>query len=95
MLSNGKNVSPEEIEDKIMITIPYVKEVVVSDEDNMITAEFFLDTDAEPNAKEKIKEDVTALNRQLPVYKRILKVKTRDTEFPKTTTLKIKRVYKD
>ena len=95
VLSNGKNVSPEEIEDKIMITIPYVKEVVVSDEDNMITAEFYLDTDAQPDAKERIKEDVTALNRTLPTYKRILKVKTRDTEFPKTTTLKIKRVYKD
>ncbi len=39
--------------------------------------------------------DVTELNRQLPVYKRILRVKTRDTEFPKTTSLKIKRVYKD
>ncbi len=95
VLSNGKNVSPEEIEDKIMITIPYVKEVVVSDEDNFITAEFFLDEEACPDAKERIKQDVTDLNRSLPVYKRILKVKTRDTEFPKTTTLKIKRVYKD
>lgn len=95
VLSNGKNVSPEEIEDKIMITIPYVKEVVVSDEDNFITAEFYLDEEACPDAKERIKQDVTELNRNLPVYKRILKVKTRDTEFPKTTTLKIKRVYKD
>ena len=95
VLSNGKNVSPEEIEDKIMITIPYVKEVVVSDEDDMIVAEFFLDEEAQPDAKERIKADVTELNRQLPVYKRILRVKTRDTEFPKTTSLKIKRVYKD
>ena len=95
VLSNGKNVSPEEIEDKIMISIPYVKEVVVSDEDNFITAEFYLDEEACPDAKERIKQDVTELNRNLPVYKRILKVKTRDTEFPKTTTLKIKRVYKD
>jgi long-chain acyl-CoA synthetase len=95
VLSNGKNVSPEEIEDKIMITIPYVKEVVVSDEDNFITAEFYLDEEACPDAKERIKQDVNELNRNLPVYKRILKVKTRDTEFPKTTTLKIKRVYKD
>ncbi len=95
VLSNGKNVSPEEIEDKIMITIPYVKEVVVSDEDNFITAEIILDEEACPDAKERIKQDVTDLNRSLPVYKRILKVKTRDTEFPKTTTLKIKRVYKD
>ena len=56
VLSNGKNVSPEEIEDKIMITIPYVKEVVVSDEDNFITAEFFLDEEACPDAKERIKQ---------------------------------------
>ena len=54
-----------------------------------------MDEEACPDAKERIKQDVTELNRNLPVYKRILKVKTRDTEFPKTTTLKIKRVYKD
>ena len=90
VLSNGKNVSPEEIEDKLS-TIEYVKEVVVYDEDGFITAEFFLDTLEVPDAKDRIKNDVNEINKKLPGYKQVAKVKTRDTEFPKTTTLKILR----
>ncbi|MBP9988461.1 MAG: AMP-binding protein, partial [Ruminococcus sp.] len=93
VLSNGKNVSPEEIEDKLS-TIEYVKEVVVYDEDGFITAEFFLDTLAVPDAKDRIKNDVNEINKKMPMYKQVAKVKTRDTEFPKTTTLKILRNYK-
>lgn len=93
VLSNGKNVSPEEIEDKLM-AIDYVKEVVVYEEDKAITAEFFLDTIEEPDAAVKIKTDVRAVNLQLPTYKQVTRTKIRDTEFPKTTTLKIKRKYK-
>ena len=94
VLSNGKNVSPEEIEDKLS-TIEYVKEVVVYDEGGYITAEFFLDTVGTPDAKDRIKNDVNVINKNMPLYKQVSKVKTRDTEFPKTTTLKILRNYKD
>lgn len=94
VLSNGKNVSPEEIEDKLS-TIEYVKEVVVYDENGFITAEFFLDTIEVPDAKERIKNDVNEINKKLPGYKQVAKVKTRDTEFPKTTTLKILRNNRD
>lgn len=94
VLSNGKNVSPEEIEDKLS-TIDYVKEVVVDDEDGFITAEFFLNTVDTPDAKERIRSDVNAINRKMPKYKQVTRVKTRDTEFPKTTTLKILRNYKN
>ncbi len=90
VLSNGKNVSPEEIEDKLSM-IEYVKEVIVYDEDGFITAEFFLDTIEVPDAKDRIKNDVNEINKKLPIYKQVAKVKTRDTEFPKTTTLKILR----
>lgn len=93
ILSNGKNVSPEEIENKLM-KIDYVQEVVVYEEDGAITAEFFLDTANTPDAKDKIKADVRNINMQLPTYKQVTKTKIRDTEFPKTTTLKIKRKYK-
>ena len=95
VLSNGKNVAPEEIEDKLKSNIEYLKEVVVYEDDrDVLGAEFFLDEEIEPNAKEKIKEDVNRVNELLPFYKRIRVVKTRDTEFEKTTTLKIKRNYK-
>lgn len=92
VLSNGKNVSPEELEDKLS-GIEYVKEVVVYEENGAITAEFWLDTVEQPDAKEKIKADVREFNKSMPVFKQVTKVKTRDTEFPKTTTLKIKRNY--
>lgn len=93
VLSNGKNVSPEEIEDKLS-SIDYVKEVVVYEENNFITAEFFLDTVSVPDAKDRIKGDVNEINKKMPMYKQVARVKTRDTEFPKTTTLKILRNYK-
>lgn len=93
VLSNGKNVSPEELEDKLM-SIDYIKEVVVYEENGAITAEFFLDTVTCPDAESRIKGDVRALNKTMPAFKQISKIKTRDKEFPKTTTLKIKRKYK-
>ena len=93
VLSNGKNVSPEELEDKLM-SIDYIKEVVVYEENGAITAEFFLDTVTFPDAESRIKGDVRALNKTMPAFKQISKIKTRDKEFPKTTTLKIKRKYK-
>lgn len=92
ILSNGKNVSPEEIEDKLS-TIDYVKEVLVYEEDGAITAEFYLDTVETPDAKDRLKKDVRAVNLQLPAYKQVTRTKLRNTEFPKTTTLKIKRNY--
>lgn len=94
VLSNGKNVSPEELEDQLG-KIEYVKEVLVYGENDLLTAEFFLDETLCENAKEQIKKDVAEVNKTFPVYKRIHSIKTRDTEFPKTTTLKIKREYKD
>lgn len=91
-LSNGKNVSPEELEDKLS-RIDYVKEVLVYEEDKKIVAEFFLNEEDYPDAKSKINEDVIEFNRKMPMFKNIGKVKIRDEEFPKTTTLKIARKY--
>lgn len=85
ILSNGKNVSAEELELRIL-EIQGVQEVVVSAENETITAEIFADNE------EKIREKITILNRELPVYKRIQKVKFRKLAFEKTTTQKIKRI---
>lgn len=84
ILSNGKNVSAEELEAKIL-EIEQVQEVIVYGEDDVITAEIFAENEL------GIQDSITALNRELPVYKRIQKVKFRKTEFEKTTTKKIKR----
>lgn len=92
VLSNGKNISPEELEDKLS-TIDYVVESLVYEEDKKITAELYLDPSV-PDAKERIHADVDTLNRKMPFYKQIGVIKLRDDEFPKTTTLKIRRNYK-
>ena len=92
VLSNGKNVSPEELEDKLS-TIDYVKEVLVYEENKQIVAEFFLDEEDYPDARSRIKDDVNEFNRKMPLFKNIGKIKIRDDEFPKTTTLKIVRKH--
>ena len=90
VLSNGKNVSPEELEDKLSV-IEYVSEVLVYEENRQITAEFFLNEEDYPDARERIKNDVDAFNRAMPLFKNINSIKIRTEEFPKTTTLKIVR----
>ena len=94
-LSNGKNVSPEELEEKLMKMIPYIKEVLVFEEDKRICAEFWLNEEDYPDAKARIKGDVNEFNAKMPIFKRIARVTTRDEEFPKTTTLKIVRKYSE
>ena len=93
ILSNGKNVSAEELEEKILDEISYVEEVIVYDDDDKLAAEIYLDETSEPEAKTKIKKDIKNLNIKLPSYKKIAKTKIRDEAFPKTTSMKIKRNY--
>ena len=93
ILSNGKNVSAEELEEKIMNEITYISEIVVSEENDKIMAEVYLDEEADTDAKKKIKEDIKKINSKLPSYKRIGKTKIRDKAFEKTTSMKIKRNY--
>lgn len=89
-LSNGKNVSPEELEDKLS-RIEYVSEVLVFEENGQICAELFLNEADYPDAKARIKGDIDEFNRNMPLFKNIARFELRDTEFPKTTTLKIVR----
>lgn len=91
ILSNGENIPAESIESQVY-TIPYVKEVVAYGKDDVIVAEVFLDEEV-ADAKERIHVDIHAINQRLPIVKNIGKVVIRDTEFPKTTTKKIKRNY--
>ncbi len=92
---NGENVSPEEIENKLGEN-RLVQEVLVRDSDGVIEAEIF--PDLEYVKKKKIKDVQAQLqsiideyNKAAPLYKRIFKLKVRDTEFDKNTTKKIKR----
>lgn len=91
ILSNGENVSPEELE-SLLLGYDQVKEVVVYAENGAITAEVFpnLEVDFE-NMQKQLQDIVDICNRKLPAYKRIQRLKIRQTEFPKTTMQKIKR----
>lgn len=99
VLNNGKNVYPEEIEGYIQ-DIDYVSEVVVSgekDEDgneSSLTAEVFLEEDTRKTPAEVLK-NIKKVCVELPIYKQISKVVIRDSEFPKTSSNKIKRFISD
>lgn len=101
VLSNGKNIYPEELEGYIQ-GIPYVKEVVVYGAKNdlgnetALHAEVFLNDEkvkelSITDPAETLKKDVAKACAALPAYKRIAKIIIRTTEFEKTTTNKIRR----
>lgn len=93
ILANGENVSPEELEQTIAL-FPEVGEVVCYEEDGAITAEIFpddtLDMDPE-EARKNIEAHIKGYNLKASNYKKIHKIKFRNTEFEKTATKKIKR----
>lgn len=85
ILSNGENISPEELESKIQ-GMAYVNEVLVYAESGKIVAEIFGENE------DDIRESVKKMNRDLPTYKQIQKIRFRSMEFEKTNTKKIKRI---
>ncbi|MBQ7222457.1 MAG: AMP-binding protein, partial [Bacteroidales bacterium] len=85
ILSNGENVSPEELE-KLVSTISGVEEVVIREEGKAITAEIY-----PSEGEDGIREAILQLNRTLPPYKRIQEVRFRNSPFERTTTRKIIR----
>lgn len=90
VLSNGKNVSPEELEKEIIKNVSNINEVVIYANGDEIIAEIYAG-DASDEIKENIKNDIFDLNKSLPSYKHIANVVFRKNEFEKTTTKKIKR----
>ena len=95
ILSNGENVSPEEIENKFA-SVDAAKEVLVYAEDGVITAEIFpseeicagMDKDA---VAKLLNDEIQKINETLTSSKTIRRLRIRDTEFDKTTSKKIKR----
>ncbi len=92
---NGENVSPEELENKLGEN-RLIQEVLVRENEGVIEAEIF--PDYEYAAKKKIKdipaklqELIDSYNQGAPAYKKIYRLKVRETEFEKTPSKKIKR----
>lgn len=95
ILSNGENVSPEEIENKFADD-GIVKEVVVYAEKDSIVAEIYPDEQLVlslqiENLEDEIAKIVDKVNSQLNTDRQIHLFKLRETPFARTTTGKIKR----
>jgi len=105
ILDNGKNVHPEEIEQKLIREIPYVKEVVIysgvklqrDKQVNIIAAALHIDLDSAfpdmvPEEIERaVAEDMRRFNYTLPTYKKIQDYTITNEDFVKTTTMKVIR----
>lgn len=86
ILSNGENINPEELEEKILIC-HNVKEAKVEQEKDKIIAEIYCEIKEQDN----VRLYISALNRTLPLYKRISAISFRNTPFPRTALGKIIR----
>ena len=92
---NGENVSPEELENKIGEN-RMVQEILVREAEGVIEAEIFPDYEYVQKAgvkdvKAALQEVIDTYNSTAPAYKRVYRLKIRETEFPKTPSKKIKR----
>lgn len=90
ILNNGKNVSAEELENRLY-QIPCVNEVIVYGESDKIIAEIYSEDNQQDSLLEVLNTEIDKINRTLPAYKNIDKIILREAPFPKTTTKKIKR----
>ncbi len=100
ILSNGKNVFPEELEEHLSHSDIIAESVVIARENESgeltITAVVYPDPEitkdmAKDEINAAVKEAIDSTNKSLPAFKHILAFEIRDTEFEKTTTRKIKR----
>lgn len=90
ILANGKNIYPEELEIQVM-TIEGVKDVMVYERKGKICAAIQPVDINDSSVTNHIKKSLNEINMNLPSYKRIVGFDFISREFPKTTTLKIKR----
>lgn len=93
VLSNGKNVFPEEIETLVNLS-PAIKECVVYGEDDDICCKIVVDDKFEGDRDEAISAHIAEVNSQLIQYKKIVRYTVQENEMDKTTTGKIKRYKK-
>ncbi|MCM1021844.1 MAG: AMP-binding protein [Muribaculum sp.] len=94
---SGQNIYPEEIEQKIN-NLPFVSESLVIDDHGSLVALVYPDLEAaakegiDDKGIEKLMNDnINALNKELPAYSQIKRVKVNYQEFEKTPKRSIKR----
>ncbi len=97
ILSNGENISPEEIENKLALNM-LVGEVIVTGENNGLTARIYPDQDVlkarnleSGTVKAALQKLIDEYNRTQPTYRQITGIVVRKNPFIRSATGKIKR----
>lgn len=103
ILSNGENISPEEIENKLALN-PLIADIVIVGENNALAAYVFPEqavaeklglADGSEKSREEIGKRIQVVlddyNKNQPTYKRIVSLTIRKTPFIKSSTQKIRR----
>jgi long-chain acyl-CoA synthetase len=91
ILSNGENISPEELETDLLQDMA-VHEAVVYELGNVIVAEVY-PIEEYLHDNEYFENLRKSVNKKRPIYKQISKIILRDDEFPKNTSGKILRYH--
>ncbi len=104
VLDNGKNISPEEIEQYLLQNVKGLREAVVFESEKqfgetqtkVIAAAVYVKPEDFPaldsqQLAEKIRKEIVAVSFKLPAFMRVGDVEVFTREFEKTTTLKIVR----
>ena len=89
VLSNGENVSPERLEERLY-RIDGVLDAVVYEKNGRITAEVYADGAVFPN-RDALWAEIDRMNLTLAAHEQIGALVLRDAPFEKTVTQKIKR----
>ncbi len=94
---SGQNIYPEEIEQKLN-NLPYVCESIIVDQDDKLVALIYPDIEnasaqgiSMSDLENMMEENIVMLNKELPAYSQIKKVKVYNEEFEKTPKRSIKR----
>ncbi len=97
VLSNGKNINPEEIENKILSYSEIITEIGVFEKSDMLHAVIYPDYQKAKqlgieNVEEKLKWDVIdKYNQTVTPYKKVMKFSLVKEPLPRTRLLKLKR----
>ena len=94
---SGQNIYPEEIEDKLN-NMPYVCESLVVEQEDKLVALVYPDLENAQRSnltghalEAQMEENIAALNKELPAYSQIARLKIYYEEFEKTPKRSIKR----
>lgn len=101
VLSNGKNVHPEELEEYILENMNYVEETIVyslktkENREIIVSSVYinkeYMSANGLENVEKKLEEDLRKINSKLPLFKQIQKIYIEEEEFEKNTSKKIIR----